>query len=166
MDLIYLSLSFGPMLFTAFCLYRWFLAPRLNELPPDVALQVLVSVHCLRFVSPISLVAGVTVPGLSAEFTMPQVVGDMSTALFALIAISLLRSGSRHAVPWLWFVNLFGLVDLLIVAIQGVRHEFAAHVGGMFYIAVWFVPCLLVSHSALFTRLRRLGARQVENGSA
>ena len=161
MDLAYLGLSFGPMLFTAFCLYRWFLAPRLNQLPPEMALQVLVSVHCLRFVSPISLVTGVTVAGLSAAFTVPQVVGDMSTALFALIAIALLRSGSRQAVPWLWFVNLFGLVELVVVAVQGVRYEFAAHVGGMFYIAVWFVPCLLVSHSAIFARLRRVDVRQV-----
>jgi len=164
MDLILLGLSFGPMLVTVFCLYQWFLKPRLDEMQPAAAMQVLMSIHCFRFISPISLVAGVTVPGLPVEFTYPQVVGDMATALFALVAIAALRSGWRHAVPWLWFVNVFGLLDLSIVAAQGIRLGFASHVGGMFYVVVWFVPLLLVSHSAILVRLLRPSRPRLARG--
>jgi hypothetical protein len=112
--------------------------------------QLLLAVHCFRFISPISLVAGVTLPGLSTEFTYPQVLGDVGTALFALIAIALLRARSGFAVPWVWFTNLFGLADLLMIGVQGVRFDFAGHVGGMFYIVAWFVPWLLLSHTLVF----------------
>jgi hypothetical protein len=98
MDLILLGSGFGPMLLTAFCLYRWFLKPRLDEMQPAAAMQVLMLIHCFRFISPVSLVAGVTVPGLSTEFTHPQVAGDVATAVFALIAIAALRSGWRYSV--------------------------------------------------------------------
>lgn len=155
MTQLYVLLSFSAMIVTVNCLYRWFLRPMLAKLDPMVALQWIVAVHCFRFISPISLVPGVTVPGLSTDFTYPQVVGDVGTALFALIAIAALRARSRIAIPWVWFMNLFGLADLVVVGIQGARYDFAGHVGGMFYIAAWFVPWLLLSHTLIFQRLVR-----------
>jgi hypothetical protein len=56
--------SFTMMLVTASLWYRWFLRPILSRLGRVPALQLLLAVHCLRFISPISLVPGVTVPGL------------------------------------------------------------------------------------------------------
>jgi len=149
-------ISFTAMLVTVSLWYRWFLGPILARLSAVSALQLLLAVHCLRFISPISLVPGVTVPGLATAFTGPQVLGDAATALFALVAIGTLRSGWRCATPWVWFTNLFGVLDLAVVAVQGVRFDFAAHVGAMFYIVVWLVPWLLISHMAIFAQLRRI----------
>jgi len=104
-------------------------------------------------------VQGVTVPGLSVEFTYPQVVGDVATAAFALMAIAALRAGAGWATGWVWFTNIFGLVDLGIVTVQGLRFDLAEHVGAMFYVVVWFVPWLLLSHVLLF---KLLGRREAE----
>ncbi len=155
MTQLYVGLSFGAMLVTVSGLYRWFLAPAAARLDPRLSLQLIIAVHCFRFISPISLVPGVTVAGLSTEFTYPQVIGDVGTALWALIAIGLLRARSPLAVPWTWFMNLFGLVDLLVIGVQGARFDFAGHIGGMFYIAAWFVPWLLLSHTLIFRRLAK-----------
>src|SRR6516225_3815287 len=139
MDALYVGLSFGAMLVTVACLYSWFFRPALAKLDPTLSLQAVIAVHCFRFISPISLIPGVTLPGLSTEFTYPQVIGDVGTAWFALIGIGLLRAESGFAIPWVWFTNLFGLADLVVIGIQGTRFDFAGHIGGMFYIMGWFV---------------------------
>jgi len=157
MDKQYVFLSFGLMLIAATLLYRWFIKSSLVRLETTLALQFLLIVHCFRFISPISLVAGVTVPGLSTDFTYPQVIGDVGTALFALIGIALLRSRLKMALGWVWFTNMFGLADLIVVGVQGTRFDFFGHVGGMFYIVAWFVPWLLLSHVLIFSRLVRKG---------
>src|SRR4051794_1370835 len=153
--------GFTMMLLTVSLWYRWFLRPIVSGLGRVAALQLLLAVHCLRFISPISLVPGATVPGLATGFTLPQVLGDTTTALLALVGIGALRSGWRFATPWVWFTNLFGLLDLAVVAVQGVRFDFAAHVGAMFYVVVWLVPWLLVSHLAIFARLGRGSAGEI-----
>jgi hypothetical protein len=145
--------SFALMIITVTCVYRWFLRPALAKLDPQLALQWVLAVHCFRFISPISLVHGVTLPGLSTEFTYPQVAGDVGTALFALIGIAALRSRQSWAIAWVWFTNLFGVVDLAVIGVQGARFDFAGHIGAMFYIAAWYVPWLLLSHVSIFARL-------------
>lgn len=171
MEKLCLFSAVGLMLVTVTCIYRWFLAPALAKLTPVAALQALLVVHCFRFISPISLVPGVTVPGSSVEFTYPQVLGDVTSAILALITIAALRSGRRNAIALVWFTNLFGAFDLTVVTVQGLRFDFAEHVGGMFYVVVWFVPWLLVSHVVIFSRLlqraplgvepRRMGAASI-----
>jgi hypothetical protein len=153
MDKAYVFFSLSAMLVTVNCMYRWFLRPALARLDPIVSLQAVIAVHCFRFISPISLIHGVVVPGLSTEFTYPQVIGDVGTAALALWAISQLRSRGRAALPWVWLMNVFGAVDLAIIGVQGTRFHFAEHVGGMFYIVVWYVPWLLLSHWVIFRRL-------------
>jgi hypothetical protein len=153
MDQLSVFSSFSLMMITVTCVYRWFLRHPLGELDPKLALQLVLAVHCFRFVSPISLVHGVTLPGLSTEFTYPQVIGDVGTAMFALIGIAALRSQQKWAIGWVWFTNLFGLVDLVVIGVQGTRFDFAGHIGAMFYIAAWYVPWLLLSHVSIFGRL-------------
>ena len=75
MENLYFFSTLGPMTVTVALFWRWFGSPRARSLEPFVALQVLLAVHCFRFISPISLMPGVTVPGLSTEFTYPQVLG-------------------------------------------------------------------------------------------
>lgn len=153
LDKLYVFASFSLMLVTASLMYRWYIKPALNKLEPDLHMQLLLVVHCFRFISPISLVAGVTVPGLPYEFTIPQVVGDVGTAFLALITIANIRGGKPSAMAWVWFCNLFGLADLIMIGVQGARFDFFGHVGGMFYVVAWFVPWLLVSHVAILVRL-------------
>jgi hypothetical protein len=153
MDQLPVFVSFSLMLVTVTCMYRWFLKPRLARLDPILALQLVLAVHCFRFISPISIARGVTVPGLSTEFTYPQIIGDVGTALFALVGIWALRAKKSWALPWVWFTNLFGMVDLAIIGVQGSRFDFAGHIGGMFYIAAWYVPWLLLTHVSIFARL-------------
>jgi hypothetical protein len=160
MDQLPVFVSFTLMLLTVSCIYRWFLRPWLATLDPILALQLMLAVHCFRFISPISLARGVTLPGLSTEFTYPQVVGDVGTALFALIGIGALRAKKPWAVGWVWFTNLFGAIDLAVIGVQGSRFDFAGHIGGMFYIAAWYVPWLLLTHVSIFNRLASAAVRK------
>jgi hypothetical protein len=153
--------SVGMMLITVTAIYRWFLQPALLKLHPSGVLQVLLAVHFFRFISPISLMPGVTLAGTSTQFTYPQVVGDVSSAILALLAVAALRSGWRYAIPLVWVTNVFGAIDLLAITLLGFRFDFAERVGGMFYVVVWFVPWLLLSHTVIFARLARL-ARDTE----
>jgi hypothetical protein len=153
MERLCVFFSGAAMLVTVTLVYRWFLRPRLAKLDRYDALQWIILVHAFRFISPISLIPGVTLPGLSTEFTYPQILGDVGTAAFALIAIAALRARSRLAIPWVWFTNIFGAVDLVVIGIQGTRFHFAEHIGAMFYIAAWFIPWLLLSHAVIFSRL-------------
>src|SRR5437667_11028660 len=98
MQMLYLFSSFGMMLVTAACIYRWFLSPALAKLDPVLVLQILLAVHCFRFVSPVSLIPGVTVPGLSTAFTCPQVIGDTATVLFVFIEILAARSHTKLSI--------------------------------------------------------------------
>ncbi|MEO5806848.1 hypothetical protein [Devosia sp.] len=154
MEKLYFFSALGSMTITAALLWRWFISPWARSLQPVAGLQVLLVVHCFRFISPISLMPGVTMPGLSTEFTYPQVLGDMATTAFALVAIAALRQRARWAIGWVWFTNCFGLLDLAVVTVQGLRFQFAEHVGAMFYVIAWFVPWLMVSHLLLFKALR------------
>ena len=153
MENLYFFSTLGSMTVTVALFWRWFGSPWARSLEPFVALQVLLAVHCFRFISPISLMPGVTVPGLSTEFTYPQVLGDVATATFALVAIAALRRRAGWAIGWVWFVNCFGLLDLTVITVQGLRFQFAEHVGAMFYIVAWFVPLLVVSHFLIFVAL-------------
>ncbi len=155
MQQLYVYFGLGANLVAVSLVYRWFLRPVLARHDLDLRLQLLLLVHCFRFISPISLVAGVTLPGLSPQFTYPQVAGDVATALFALIGIHALRSRWRLAIPWVWLTNLFGVADLVVIGIQGTRFHFADHVGAMFYIVSWYVPWLLLSHGVIFGQLMR-----------
>src|SRR3954465_12207375 len=100
MPKLYFFSALVLMLVTVCALWRWFVSPWMAKLERAVALQALLVVHCFRFISPISLVPGVTAPGLSVELTYPQVLGDIATAAFALVAIAALRAGPGWATGW------------------------------------------------------------------
>ncbi len=78
MPRIYLAMTFIGVLITLTLVYRWYVRPRLAKLDLFAALQPLILLHCGRFIGPISLVPGVTLPTMAPEFSVPQAWGIIS----------------------------------------------------------------------------------------
>lgn len=160
---IYLDVTFAMMMITYTCVYRWYVKPAIRTVDPRKVLQGLILVHCGRFIGPISLIPGITLPGLSPKFAYPQALGDFATALFGLLAVYAIRRGWRMAIPWTVFFNVFGLADIAYAGVQMARFDAASYVGAMYYLLVLYVPLLVLSHILIFKRLRagRAGSGRV-----
>jgi hypothetical protein len=101
------------------------------------------------------------VPGVvSAEitdtvFARGVAYGDLLTATLAFIALAALRS--RFAEPLVWLFNIVGTLDLLNAFYQGNAISLAnapGVLGAAFFIPIFGVPLLLVTH-VLFRLLMR-----------
>jgi hypothetical protein len=158
MERLYVDIGMILMLATYVCIYRWFVAPGLGRLDRRTALTVLVLVHCGRAMGFVALMPGITLPGLPPEFAYPVAWGDVATGTFALIGVLALRYRWGWAVPWLWFMNTFGAVDILNAGFQLAAHDGFRYLGSDYFVFIWFVPILLISRVAIY---RRLFARPV-----
>ncbi|MEM7435515.1 MAG: hypothetical protein AAF436_10220 [Myxococcota bacterium] len=153
MPRVYLAATFTGVLVTITLVYRWYVRPRLEGLELSTALQPLILLHCGRFIGPISLVPGVTLPTLAPEFAVPQAWGDYITAALALAAVVALRARWRSALLLVWLFSAFGIGDLVYAAVQASRFEAANHIGAMYYLLGWYVPALVVTHGAIVRML-------------
>jgi hypothetical protein len=105
------------------------------------------------------LVPGIVVQPLPDNFAIPAAYGDLLTAVLALLALVMLRSGWKGAMAALWVFNVVGTVDLL----NALRHvDVAPNLGAAWYIPTLFVPLLLVTHFMIFARLLNPAASREE----
>ena len=96
------------------------------------------------------LVPGVVAQPLPDDFAIPAAYGDLLAGVLALLALVLLRGGSKGAIGAVWLFNVVGTVDLL----NALRHvDVAPNFGAAWYIPTFIVPLLLVTHFMIFVRL-------------
>lgn len=117
----------GP-LFVFYLLYitnrAWFKAALKN-----VAVDDLVLIHSFRLVGVFFLINyyyGV----LPRDFALVAGIGDIITAILALLYVFGINKKSPIAVPFLWFFNCFGLIDILSVIATALITTQAAIVSG------------------------------------
>jgi hypothetical protein len=97
--LLLFSIQFSFALVAYALAARWYVWPRINQLPPAVALVPLVWVHVFRFIGGSILAPGSVGPGVPAEFREMVGYGDIVTAALALVALIALRArGPANAV--------------------------------------------------------------------
>jgi hypothetical protein len=99
--------------------------------------------------------------------------GDLVTATLAFIALAALRS--RFAEPLVWLFNIVGTLDPLNAFYQGNAISLAnapGVLGAAYFIPIFGVPRLLVTHVLVFRLLMRKQAtapvsvaRSIESGS-
>ncbi len=131
-------------------LARWVLAPWLSGQSHREALFWLTIPHAFRYIGMVFLVPGVVAQPLPESFAIPAAYGDLSAAILALLALVLLRNGSKGAIGVVWLFNVVGTVDLL----NALRHvDVAPAFGATWYIPTMLVPVLLVTHFMIFVRL-------------
>ena len=134
---------------------KWLLAHWLEKKSPHDALFWLTLPHAFRYMEMVFLVPGVVARPLPGAFATPAAYGDLVTALLALLALIVLRTGWAKALALVWLFNIVGTVDLLNALRQA---NVVMDFGAAWYIPTWFVPLLLVTHFMIFARLLR-GAR-------
>ncbi len=134
----------------------WYGAPRLSRLPREAALVPLVWIHAFRMVGGTILAPGAVDAAVPAEFRTMIGLGDMATALLALLALVALRARWSGAIALVWLFLAVGMVDTVNAIIQSMRFSVFAHgLGFNWVIVTTYVPALLVSSVLIFIQLRR-----------
>jgi hypothetical protein len=134
----------------------WYVAPRLAGLPREVALVPLLWIHTFRIAGGTILAPGSVDAAVPSEFRTMIGLGDMTTALLALLAIVALRLRWRAAIPLVWLFLAVATVDTVNAIIQSMRFSVFTHPLGFNWVIVTaYVPALLVSSVLVFIHLRR-----------
>ena len=134
----------------------WYVVPRLSRLPREVALAPLLWIHAFRIVGGTILAPGAVDAAVPAEFRTMIGLGDLVTALLALIALVALRFRLRWAIALVWVVLAVGMLDTINAIIQSMRFSVFDHALGVNWVIVtMYVPALLVSSVLIFIQLRR-----------
>jgi hypothetical protein len=134
----------------------WYGAPRLARLPREIALVPLVWIHAFRIVGGTILAPGAVDAAVPSDFRTMIGLGDMATAVLALLALIALRRRLSLAIPLVWLVLAVGLLDTVNAIIQSMRYSvFNDGLGVNWVIVTMYVPALLVSSVLIFIQLRR-----------
>lgn len=134
----------------------WYVAPRLAGLPREAALVPLVWIHVFRMAGGTILAPGSVDSVVPAEFRTMIGLGDMATAILALLALVALRVRWPGAIPLVWLFLAVGLLDTVNAIIQSMRFSvFNDALGFNWVIVTAYVPALLVSSVLIFIHLRR-----------
>ena len=134
----------------------WYVVPRLARLPRGAALVPLLWVHAFRIVGGSILAPGSVDAGVPQEFRTMVGLGDLGTAVLALLALVSLRARYSRAIALVWLCVGIGTLDTVNAVIQSVRFNvFADALGVHWLIVAVYVPALLVSSVLIVWQLRR-----------
>ena len=150
-----LTVSFGFLAWGIFAAqYVW---PSMKKRERAEALRPILVLHAFRYIGLAVLIPGVVSPELSAtEFARELAYGDVVAASLALIALAALKK--RWAGTLIWIFSIWGTFDLLNAFYQGSRISLAdtpGSLGAAYFIPVFGVPLLLVTHVLVFRLLMR-----------
>lgn len=150
-----ITVAFGLLAWGVFAAqYIW---PRINKRERADALRPILVLHGFRYIGLAVLIPGVVSPQLATTvFARGLAYGDLAAATLALIALAALRT--RLAGPLVWIFNIFGTADLLNAFYQGGRLSLAdtpGLLGAAYFIPIFGVPLLLVTHVLVFRLLMR-----------
>ena len=137
--------------------YIW---PALRRVSRNEALRPLLLLHTFRFVGLAFLIPGVVSPDLPVAFARPAAYGDLTTSIFALLAIATL--GSSLGIILAWAFNILGSADLLYAFYEGnqVALDSAPGLqGAAYFIPTVLVPLLLTTHLLVFLLLLKHDGR-------
>ena len=156
-----ITVAFGFLAWGVFAAqYIW---PVMSKRERTEAFRPILVLHGFRYIGLAVLVPGVVSPELpSTVFARGLAYGDLAAATLALIALAALRT--RLAGPLVWIFNVFGTADLLNAFYQGSRLSLADRpglLGAGYFIPIFGVPLLLVTHALVFKLLVRKKAAAV-----
>jgi hypothetical protein len=158
-----ITVAFGFLAWSVFAAqYIW---PAISKREQGGALRPILVLHGFRYIGLAVLIPGVVSRQLAATvFARGLAYGDVVAATLALIALAALRT--RMAAPLVWIFNIFGTADLLNAFYQG-NHVSLADTPGLlgagYFIPVFGVPLLLVTHILVFRLLLRKEAARLRS---
>jgi hypothetical protein len=144
----------------AFSLIAWgivtgrYIWPQLRLRSQDEALRPLLILHSFRFIGLAFLVPGVVSPDLPSAFAHSAAYGDLIAAILALLALVTLPGASGTLITWVF--SVWGTVDLFNAFYQA-NHAglVAGQLGATYFIPIFIVPLLLITHGLSFRILLR-----------
>ncbi len=149
---IIFGLQFALSLLVISLMAKWVLVPWLARRSRHEVLFWLTVPHAFRYIGMVFLVPSVTAQPLPESFANAAAYGDLLTGGLALLALVLLKSGSKRAVWLVWLFNIVGTLDLL----NALGHlEVVPFFGAAWYIPTMLVPLLLVTHFMIFAQLTK-----------
>jgi hypothetical protein len=134
---------------------RWHVAPRLNARSREDALIPLLWVQVFRY-APLAMYApGQVDPRIPADVAAVVGLGDLVSAVGALVA---LRLRAKGAIAFVWVFSVVGVADLVFATMKAVAAEiYRFPMGWNLYILNFYVPMIVVSHLMIIRYLLRRG---------
>lgn len=121
--------------------------PALNKIQWDRALVPLLLIQCFRFMPLALLMPGqvsIAFPVIAAEILA---YGHFISALFALLAVTLVWHKIRGGRVAVWLFSLIGLSDMLLAFVTGISFGVMnIPVGSALFIVTVYMPMVIVSH--------------------
>jgi hypothetical protein len=146
------NLAFSTMVF--FIAAKIYLIPHIHQLSDRLLIQPILLFHSLRHLGLMFLSSGAVLNGMPAAFAIPAAIGDLITAILAIIALAAVRKKSSSSTALLWIFNVLGTLDLFYAISMGTIHNIGPFMGASYWIPSFWVPMLLVTHYIVFLRLR------------
>ena len=136
----------------------WHVAPRLNARSREDALIPLLWVQVFRY-APLALYApGQVDPRIPADVAAAVGLGDLVSAVAALVALIALRMRAKGAIALVWVFSVVGIADLGFATMKAVAAEmYRFPMGWNWYILNFYVPMIVVSHVMIIRYLLRRG---------
>jgi len=134
---------------------RIYVVPGLGRWDARTILMPILILHSLRHLGLMFLAPGGVEPGMPPQFAYPAALGDLITAVLAMIAIPAVAGEARAAWFLVWTFNIFGTLDLLAAITLANAYQAAPYMGPAYWIPAFWVPALLVTHYVTFLVLIR-----------
>jgi hypothetical protein len=135
---------------------RIYVFPRINASSLVWVAPPILLLHALRHLGLMFLAPGVTLPGLSPQFAYPAALGDLLSAVLAMIALFVLRASPTKAIPWLWLFSIVGTIDFISSVTLANIFGAAPYLSAAYWIPSFWVPLLITGHVILWVQLFRL----------
>jgi hypothetical protein len=143
----------------AFALIAWWhIEPRLQTTSREHALVPLLWVQVFRY-APLALYApGQVDPRIPADVAAAVGLGDLASAVVALVALVALRLRPKGAIALAWVFSVVGITDLVLATMKAVAAEmYRFPMGWNWYILNFYVPMIVVGHIMIIRHLLRPG---------
>src|SRR6516164_7087242 len=111
MNILTVNLLFSTLVFGIAT--KLYLIPKLPDLEPSSIVLPILLLHALRHLGLMFLAPGAVFAGIPQQFTYPAALGDLLTAVLALIAIPAVIRSSPLARPLVGLFNVVGTLDLV-----------------------------------------------------
>jgi hypothetical protein len=143
-----------------FLLVRWFIGPYLAAQPIRKAMLVMLSPHIAHHVGLAVLVPGVVGVGFPANFALLIAIGEPTMLFLLIFCMGALRKNSSHASFLLWIFTIAGFAYNFLSAYLALKLGAALvdKLDAHWYVSVFYVPLLAVSHILILINLLKRGA--------
>ena len=137
-------------------LAAWYVYPALKKMPVKNAVMIMIFVNVFRQLGLSYLHAGLTGADPTSLFAIVTAYGDVAASILGIIALLSLRYNAPWSWPLVWIFNVVGLVDLLNADTFGIiDHVWNFLTSAGWFIPVFIVPALIISHIIIFLLLGR-----------